>query len=266
MRVASIGDGCIDRYLRPVEETHAGGNAANVAAGLALAGHDVLYAGGVGDDAEGRLLVEGLGRTGVDTSLVATLPGVETAVCVVELRRDGERVFLEERLGANGVYAPPPRTLEALSDRAWVHAAGLRGDPAALARLGGPRISYDFAQRETPEQIALLSPLLEIAFFSGARLTRDQGIGLARAAMDHGAGAAVVTRGEHGALAIDPAGLIERAAEPVAVVDTLGAGDALIAAVISARLAGAALGQALDDGARAAARACTHRGAWTACG
>jgi fructoselysine 6-kinase len=264
VRVASIGDGCIDRYLRPVAETHVGGNAANVAAGLARAGHEVLFAGGVGGDAEGCALVDGLRQAGVDTSHVSTLAGQQTAVCVVELRPDGERVFLEERLGANGVYAPPPRTLAAVSTCAWAHAAGLRGDPDALTGLQGPRLSYDFAQRETPQQIALLAPLLEIAFFSGARMTREAGLALARGALDHGAQAAVVTRGGEGSLAVDAAGLIERPAEPVRVVDTLGAGDALIAAVISARLAGASLAQALAAGARAAAAACTHRGAWTA--
>ena len=46
------------------------------------------------------------------------------------------------------------------------------------------------------------------------------------------------------------------------MVDTLGAGDALIAAVIAARGAGTEIEQALAAGSAAAARACTHYGAW----
>ena len=72
---------------------------------------------------------------------------------------------------------------------------------------------------------------------------------------------AVVTRGRQGSLA-PGATVIEVAAEPVDVVDTLGAGDALIAGVIASRLRGMDLAQALAEGASAAARACTHYGAW----
>jgi fructoselysine 6-kinase len=46
------------------------------------------------------------------------------------------------------------------------------------------------------------------------------------------------------------------------VVDTLGAGDAYIAACISALVEGAPLPAALERGAHAAARTCTHYGAW----
>ena len=56
--------------------------------------------------------------------------------------------------------------------------------------------------------------------------------------------------------------LVEVPAEPVEVVDTLGAGDALIAAVIAARIHGQDIEQALAAGAAAAARACRHYGAW----
>jgi sugar/nucleoside kinase (ribokinase family) len=45
-------------------------------------------------------------------------------------------------------------------------------------------------------------------------------------------------------------------------VDTLGAGDAYIAAVISALVEGAPLPSAMERGAHAAARTCTHYGAW----
>ena len=49
---------------------------------------------------------------------------------------------------------------------------------------------------------------------------------------------------------------------PVSVVDTLGAGDAYIAACISTLVEGGTLETALRLGAEAAARTCTHYGAW----
>jgi sugar/nucleoside kinase (ribokinase family) len=54
----------------------------------------------------------------------------------------------------------------------------------------------------------------------------------------------------------------EQPAAPARVVDTLGAGDALIAGVIAALLAGTPPPAALEEGARAAAAACEHVGAW----
>jgi sugar/nucleoside kinase (ribokinase family) len=51
-------------------------------------------------------------------------------------------------------------------------------------------------------------------------------------------------------------------AQPVEVIDTLGAGDALIAAVIAARVRGQEIEQALAAGSAAAAQACRHYGAW----
>jgi sugar/nucleoside kinase (ribokinase family) len=49
---------------------------------------------------------------------------------------------------------------------------------------------------------------------------------------------------------------------PAKVVETLGAGDALIAGVITALLDGAPPPVALERGAGAAAAACEHIGAW----
>ena len=56
--------------------------------------------------------------------------------------------------------------------------------------------------------------------------------------------------------------VVERPAVLARVVDTLGAGDALIAGVIAAMLVGTEPAQALDRGIRAAATACEHIGAW----
>ncbi|MGN6379237.1 MAG: PfkB family carbohydrate kinase [Gaiellales bacterium] len=58
--VASIGDNCIDRYVGSLKRTHVGGNALNVAVGLARAGRRVVYAGAVGDDEDGRTVLAAL--------------------------------------------------------------------------------------------------------------------------------------------------------------------------------------------------------------
>jgi fructoselysine 6-kinase len=263
VRVACIGDNCIDRYLRPIQQMHVGGNAVNVAVGLARHGLRVTYAGAVGADADGRAVLGALAAAGIDTVHVEIWPGHETGVTLVELTPDGDRVFLEERLGTSGIYEPPQSTLEAIVRCAWVHAAGLHADPHVLSRLRGVPISYDFSQQHRRELVAELAKHLEIAFFSGARQGRDEAVAIAREAVAAGARSAVVTLGREGSLGFDGE-LVERPAPPAEVVDTLGAGDALIAGVIAARLDGAGLADALDAGGRAAARTCGHYGAWRA--
>jgi fructoselysine 6-kinase len=111
------------------------------------------------------------------------------------------------------------------------------------------------------ELIARLAPRLEIAFFSGADLEREQAVALGERTVAAGAALAVVTRGRSGSMALNSA-IIEVPAQPVEVIDTLGAGDALIAAVIAARVRGQGIEHALAAGSAAAARACRHYGAW----
>jgi fructoselysine 6-kinase len=260
--VASIGDNCVDRYVGSAELVHVGGNAVNVAVGLARAGREVMYAGAVGDDTDGRAVLATLAAEGIDARRVVVRQGAPTGACLVELRPDGERVFLEERVGASGHWLPSAADLQAISRCAWVHAAGLHADPGALANLAGPRISFDVSHHGRP-LLPQIAPRLEIAFFSGEHGGRDAAVALAQEAVTLGARAAVVTRGRQGSLAFDGE-VVEVAAQPVEVVDTLGAGDALIAAVINARIGGADMAEALEAGARAAARACGHYGAWEA--
>jgi fructoselysine 6-kinase len=260
--LAAVGDACIDRYLPPVDRASAGGNALNVAANLAARGRHTAYVGVVGDDADGRLIRQAGEAAGLDLRHLSTASGV-TGVCVVRLSADGERVFVSERTGVSGAYRPPPQAVEFLDGCEWVHAAGLAVGEPLLPRLRSRRRSYDFSTHD-PGRIRELAAHLDIAFLSGAGLEREPAVALARAAVAAGAGTAVITRGRRGSLAAWDGGLAEQPAEPVEVVDTLGAGDALIAAVISSVVAGADVDQALAEGARASAAASTHHGAFTA--
>lgn len=262
--LAAIGDNCIDRYLPPVGVDTIGGNALNVAVGLAQHGHRVAYLGAVGDDEDGRAVLAAARDAGVDTSRVAIERGV-TGVTTVDISRDGDRVFLEENYGASAAYGPSADDLRFLAGCSWVHVVGLTDAERWVPQIEAASVSFDFsdAAPDLDGTAGDLLPHLAIAFFSGSALDRNGAAGLARAAVERGAGAAVVTRGRGGSLAWN-GHLVERAADEVEVVDTLGAGDALIAAVIAARVDGEDIGEALERGGRAAARACTHYGAWEA--
>jgi fructoselysine 6-kinase len=260
--VACVGDNCIDRYVAPVRPDMVGGNALNVAVGLARRGLETAYLGATGDDDEGRRVVEALAAVDVDTSRI-TIESGDTAVTIVELTEGGDRVFLEERFGVGTVYHPSRDDVAFLRGCEWVHAAGLRAPATLMADVEPMRTSYDFSQIGPGPALEEMAPLLEVAFLSGAGMPRPEAVELARATVAAGARLAVVTRGREGSIAWNGR-LVEQPAVPVEVVDTLGAGDALIAGVIEALLDGADLAAALAAGGAAAAQACTHFGAWQA--
>ena len=74
----------------------------------------------------------------------------------------------------------------------------------------------------------------------------------------------LVTRGAEGSLAASRDGLVMQEALEVETIDTLGAGDAFIAAFVVALLGGADVGEALRHASEAAARTCQIVGPWPA--
>ncbi len=262
--VATIGDNCLDRYLPPVDREFVGGNALNVAVGLRDRGHDVAYAGAVGSDAAGEAVLGAARRRGIDTFHVHVGPGA-TGMTTIRLADDGDRVFESEILGESGTYQPDPATLADLGGRAWVHGTGLAAGVEGFTglRRAGARLSFDFSHTSSPERMAELCPHLEVAFLSAPGAGAGEAAGLAESAVAAGAATAIVTRGRHGSLAL--CGRVSHhPTVPVSVVDSLGAGDAYIAACISVLVEGGTLETALRLGAEAAARTCTHYGAWLA--
>jgi fructoselysine 6-kinase len=260
--VATMGDNCLDHYLPPLDRKFVGGNALNVAVGLCDRGHEVAYAGAVGSDRAGEAVLAAARGRGIDTGHVKIGPGA-TGATTIRLTDDGDRVFESEVLGESGTYRPDPETLADLASRAWVHGAGLAGGAEGFTglRRGGARLSFDFSHASSPQRMAELCPHLEVAFLSAPGAGAAEAEGLAERAVAAGAATAVVTRGRHGSLAL--AGRVHHQPPvPVAVVDTLGAGDAYIAACISTLVEGGTLEAALRLGAEAAARTCTHYGAW----
>jgi fructoselysine 6-kinase len=239
-----------------------GGNALNVAVGLRDHGHEVAYGGAVGSDAAGAAVLGAAHTRGIDTTHVHVGPGA-TGVTTIRLTDDGDRVFESEVLGESGTYRPDPATLAELGGRAWVHGAGLAGGVEGFTglRSAGTRLSYDFSHASSPERMAELCPHLDVAFLSAPGAEPGAAAGLAESAVAAGAATSVVTRGRHGSLALSGR-VHHQPPVQVAVVDTLGAGDAYIAACISALVEGGTLETALRLGAEAAARTCTHYGAW----
>jgi fructoselysine 6-kinase len=247
---ACVGDNCVDRYVGDASYELPGGNALNVAVRL---GAD--YFGSVGDDDAGRMIVERAREAGAGVDGVVVRPG-RTGVTLVQLDQ-GERRFVLEEYGASADYRVSSGVAQQLAGYRWVHVAR-QPDAVAFApslRAAGVPLSCDFCDTWDDTYVAVLAPHLEVAFFSGDG-------DAAASAVERGARVGVATLGDAGSVAYVAGEQITQAALPAEIVDTLGAGDALIAAFIASALTGTDVRESLLAGARAAADACAHPGAW----
>lgn len=265
MRVAAVGDNCVDVYVGDHSARFPGGNALNVAAMIAGAGRvGSAYYGTVGKDPEGEFLLAAARAAGVDVSGVVRRPGA-TGVTTVRLI-GGEREFLSEEYGISLSFAPDAAVTRTLCGYGWVHISRLADTAALVAALGraDTRASRDFGVelRDREAGAPIEAGGLAAAFFSAA--DRVEAEATAAQLIDGGAELAVGTIGPEGAIAVEPAGTHHQPALAGAPVDTLGAGDAFIAGFIAARLRGADIRQTMRFAAEAAAETCARLGAWGA--
>ncbi|MFT4214766.1 MAG: PfkB family carbohydrate kinase [Microbacterium sp.] len=240
MKVLGFGDNVIDRFLdRGID--YPGGNCVNFAVFARQLGADAAYMGAFGSDDPGDFLRSELTAIGLDISHSVIRQG-ETGVAMVEVV-DGDRIFLGGNDG--GVTVRQPIVLDD-AGRAYVASFDLvhsgvysacESQLPALAQAGA-LVSYDFSSEDefrVPEYLDPLVPHLDLALLSCSHLDDAETEELLRAVVTKGAGIALGTRGAEGSLLFDGSrfhraeAAVLDASRPVA--DTMGCGDALLAAV-----------------------------------
>ncbi|WP_433517622.1 PfkB family carbohydrate kinase [Nonomuraea sp. CA-143628] len=278
IRLVAVGDNVVDRYP-DLGVMYPGGNAVNVAVHARRTGAESGYLGAVGTDEAGRVVRDALAAEGVDLSLLRTVDG-PNAFATVRLVA-GERRFTGGREGVSR-FRLSPADLVRLAAADIVHTGecsfleGQLDQLAAHAR----RLSFDFSERPW-DYVEEHARHAGIAILSSPSGSRDKALALARRVRALGPATVAVTLGAHGAVLVSEAAeaagsaaeaagslggsgdvVAWGAAEPVAVVDTLGAGDAFIARL----LVGLARGEDLPALAVAAtayaSHACTSYGAF----
>jgi fructoselysine 6-kinase len=261
MRVAAVGDNCIDVYAE-LDTCYPTGNAVDVAIHLRELGVATSLVGFTGDDHYGDWLAQTMAAEGLDLTHFGRLPG---PTAIAELGLDGVECLHQryhEGVQANVRYSPEQIAFAGEHDLVhsapWSH---VDQDLPAI-RAGGARISFDYSDRyERPDSLRSL-PFVDYAFFSlGAR--PDLAERVVREAVEKGAGTAVATLGGEGSLGFDGTELKRCPAVPaLSVVNTVGAGDSFIAAFLSAALNGRMLSDCLAAGAARAATVVGYFGPW----
>ncbi len=232
-----------------------GGSPANVAVGLARQGHRTRLLTRVGDDERGRRIAEQIERSGARLD-ERSFSGEPTSTARARLRADGSAEYdfaitwdvpaitADDLRGVRAVRAVhtgsialflEPGGAAVLETLRAARAAGaivsvdpnirpaLVGDhAAALARFGEAAASADLVKL-SDEDAHWLYPDLD-----------DEEVLDEIAAL--GPRLVVLTRGAEGLLARGPHGLVESAPLVVTVADTIGAGDAAMASLVSSAL------------------------------
>jgi sugar/nucleoside kinase (ribokinase family) len=263
VNVIALGVHVVDVLVRPVEVIPAGqggqlveqiritpaGSAGGTAITLAKLGASVRSAGAIGDDELADVLIDLLGRFGVDTSLLVRREGVQTSASVLPIRPDGSRPAFHV-VGANATYTAADAPLDELASASYLHLGApefMGGAEAAKilshARNHGTVTSADLLA--PGDQAAAILDWVAPAFEHLDYLlpNEEQVLGLtgetdvvkgARRLIERGVGCVAATCRADGAVIVDADGAERVPAFAVEVVDTTGCGDAFSAGFLRA--------------------------------
>ncbi len=243
-----------------------GGKGANQAAAAAHAGAESVFVGLVGDDAPGAMLREGLERHGVDTRRLGTVAGGSSGTAHITVDASGENTIIVVP-GTNRLVdaalldriVPPLAASDVLvlqgevplaADVAAARAA--RGVGAVVILNLAPAVPLDQGVLRLLDVLIVNETEAGIVLGGPAPRSRDEAASAARRLSGRGPGHVLITLGADGAVWSDGPRAGSVPAPPVeAVVDTTGAGDA----VVGVLAAGLAAGLGFPEAVRAAVRA-----------
>ncbi|MDH3734070.1 MAG: ribokinase, partial [Gemmatimonadota bacterium] len=251
-----------------------GGKGANQAVAAARLGAHVTLVARVGRDYFGREAISAYRREGIDTRYLSIDPVAATGVGLIVVDDAGENAIavasganahldtVDVSQAARAIRTASVLLLQLETPLASSHRA------VDIALQHGTRVILNPApagpiDAELLPRVDVLTPneheAVELAGQLGTET--DDLRTAAETLRDLGAKAVVVTRGAHGALIVDDDGVRDAGAQPVAAVDSTGAGDAFNGALAVELADGLALDAAVASAQRVAAVSVTRVGA-----
>lgn len=247
-RALVIGEALIDIVEGVEVRELVGGSPANVAVGLARQGHEVQLLTRIGRDPRGERIAEHVASAGVALTTASWGAGA-TSTARARLQADGSAEY-EFDID----WTVPEPELEGI---ALVHS----GSIALFLEPGGHTV-IDTLRRAAGSALVTVDPNIRPALVGARDAAVDRFHQAVRAAdlvklsdedaawlypgllpeqvlaevATQGPRVVVITRGGEGAIALGPSGVVDVPAISVEVVDTIGAGDAYMASLISSML------------------------------
>ena len=244
---------------------HPGGAPANVAVAIARLGGASRFIGALSEDGFGQMLAATLVKNHVDARYIQIVKDVPTTLAMVTLQANGERQFSFYRTGASDTQLK----VEELDWSAWHDAAiclvesmAMSVDPARSTifaimqhtRQMGALVSFDAnirlglwsshaAIQQTISKVIERTDILkcsaeEAGFMDETsispleRLAVPQLIALGKRLLERGPRLVMITLDAQGALLLTPECQVEVPAPPIRAIDTTGAGDAFMGAIL----------------------------------
>jgi sugar/nucleoside kinase (ribokinase family) len=240
--------------------------AARVAAGL---GGRAVFAGAVGDDAFGEVILHRLRAGGVDTGLIRVIPAVPTGTAHVSYNSNGSRDFVFNMAHSAAAHLPSGADIEAGFLAAGITVLHISG--SMLGDMGMRAAAVDICQRLHARGVAIsidpnirtelltdtgyLDAVQRIMAMAAYVLPSDADADLlfpgetfadwSARLLAAGAQVVVLKRGDQGCIGRVADGIVDLPAHAVAVVDPTGAGDCFCATLVTLMAAGFPLAEAL---------------------
>ena len=269
MKLVSIGEATADYYPH-IDKTLVGGISLNYAVHAKRCGADkVSLVSCIGNDDNGRHILDRLDQEDIDASHVTILEG-KTAHCEIVVLENGERYFPPNSYHQHVLadYEPSAADLRFISQHDILVArydisytkAGFNKVMQELD-FNGKRVAdfgdwFDYDGRH-PAIYPYLKQI-DLAFISGDQTTIDTFLPISNQAKAQ----IIVTLGERGSVALVDGYLIQQQAIPVSkIVDTTGCGDAFQAAFTVSYFRDGDIPAALRAGAHNAAKTLQRYGA-----
>jgi len=298
--IATTDDSFIDRHRLPrggmqllsaeqADELYAamgpareisGGSAANSMAGAAALGLDVAFVGQVADDQLGAIFAHDMQSLGVRFETPALQPPPPTGRCLILVTPDAQRT-MNTCPGASHELTPAALDPDVIRSASVTFLEGYLWGPerprgamleaARIAHGAGRTVAFTLSEslcigdRREGVLGMIEAGTVDILFGNEdevRHLTGCDGLPQCIGSLSGKVSTLVITRGAHGAIAVERDYLVEVPAAPVThVVDTTGAGDLFAAGFLAGRCRGKPLKACLETGSIAAAEVISHFGA-----
>ncbi|MEV5975913.1 sugar kinase [Streptomyces sp. NPDC052114] len=265
------------------------GAESNVAIGLSRLGHAVRWAGAVGADEAGELVLRTLRAEGVDVTAATRDGAAPTGLILFEPRLPEVTRVHYYRAGSAGSRLAPEAVEAAFAAAPpdVLHLTGITpalGPSAAracrralrLAREHGTQVCLDvnfrsrlWSSEDATAELREWIPYVDVLIASDDELplclpsrAASGDVSLEKTLLDLGVREVVVKLGADGATAHTADGTLRSPARAVRAVDAVGAGDAFVAGYLSALLDGEDIAGRLDRAVTTGAFAVASHGDW----
>jgi sugar/nucleoside kinase (ribokinase family) len=257
-----------------------GGSAANSMAGAAALGLNVAFVGQVAADQLGEIFAHDMVSLGVRFETPAIQSPPPTGRCLILVTPDAQRT-MNTCPGASHELTPAALDPDLIRSSSVTFLEGYLWGPerpraamleaASMAHSAGRTVAFTLSEslcigdRREGVLGMIEAGTIDILFGNEdevRHLTGCEDLPQCVGSLSGKVSTLVITRGAHGAVAVEKDYLVEVPAVPVAaVVDTTGAGDLFAAGFLAARCRGKPLKACLETGSIAAAEVISHFGA-----